>query len=64
MKNRWQVTVAEAIAEDAAWYCWHASRRQAMLGSLMGEGGRFRAPADHLGEGSWGSHPLALPLEA
>jgi len=23
--------VAEAIAEDAAWYCWHASRRQAML---------------------------------
>ena len=23
--------IAEAITEDAAWYCWHASRRQAML---------------------------------
>jgi hypothetical protein len=22
--------VAEAIAENAAWYCWHASRRQAL----------------------------------
>lgn len=25
------VAVAQAIAEDAAWYCWHASRHQAML---------------------------------
>jgi ParB-like chromosome segregation protein Spo0J len=25
--------VAEAIAEDAAWYCWHASRRQAIRSS-------------------------------
>lgn len=25
------VAVAHAIAEDAAWYCWHASRHQAML---------------------------------
>ncbi|TPQ51011.1 DNA methylase [Prosthecomicrobium hirschii] len=23
--------IEHAIAEDAAWYCWHASRRQAML---------------------------------
>jgi len=26
-----QVAIDHAIAEDAAWYCWHASRRQAML---------------------------------
>jgi DNA modification methylase len=25
------VAVEHAITEDAAWYCWHASRRQAML---------------------------------
>ena len=26
-----RVAIDCAIAEDAAWYCWHASRRQAML---------------------------------
>lgn len=26
-----QVAIDHAIAENAAWYCWHASRRQAML---------------------------------
>ena len=26
-----QTAIDHAIAEDAAWYCWHASRRQAML---------------------------------
>jgi len=26
-----RVAIAHAIKEDAAWYCWHASRRQAML---------------------------------
>jgi DNA modification methylase len=26
-----RVAVAEALAPRAAWYCWHASRRQAML---------------------------------
>ena len=70
--------VAEAIAENAAWYCWHASRRQAMLEACWGEAGPWprwgrasppngrglRAPADHLGEGARGSDPLALPLEA
>ena len=25
------LAVAEAIEPNAAWYCWHASRRQAML---------------------------------
>ena len=69
--------VAEAIADDAAWYCWHASRRQAMLEACWGEAGPWprwgrasppngrglRAPADHLGEGPRGSDPLALPLE-
>jgi DNA modification methylase len=33
--------VAEAIAEDAAWYCWHASRRQAMLEACWVKAGAF-----------------------
>ena len=33
--------VAEAIAEDAAWYCWHASRRQAMLEACWENAGAF-----------------------
>ena len=30
-----------AIAEDAAWYCWHASRRQAMLEACWEKAGAF-----------------------
>ena len=33
--------VAEAITEDAAWYCWHASRRQAMLEASWERAGAF-----------------------
>ncbi|MFN3262125.1 MAG: site-specific DNA-methyltransferase [Pikeienuella sp.] len=33
--------VAEAIADDAAWYCWHASRRQAMLEECWERAGAF-----------------------
>ena len=33
--------VAEAITEDAAWYCWHASRRQAMLEACWEKAGAF-----------------------
>jgi len=33
--------VAEAIAPNAAWYCWHASRRQAMLESMWVTHGAF-----------------------
>ena len=33
--------VAEAIAGDAAWYCWHASRRQAMLEACWEKAGAF-----------------------
>jgi len=33
--------VAEAITEDAAWYCWHASRRQAMLEACWEKEGAF-----------------------
>jgi len=33
--------VAEAITEDAAWYCWHASRRQAMLEACWEKTGAF-----------------------
>ena len=33
--------VAEAITEDAAWYCWHASRRQAMLEACWERAGAF-----------------------
>jgi len=33
--------VAEAIAGNAAWYCWHASRRQAMLEECWTKAGAF-----------------------
>src|SRR5690606_17821329 len=33
--------VAEAIEENAAWYCWHASRRQAMLEECWARAGAF-----------------------
>jgi ParB-like chromosome segregation protein Spo0J len=33
--------IAEAITEDAAWYCWHASRRQAMLKAFWEKAGAF-----------------------
>ena len=33
--------VAEAIEENAAWYCWHASRRQAMLEACWEKVGAF-----------------------
>lgn len=35
------VAVAEAITDDAAWYCWHASRRQAMLEACWEKAGAF-----------------------
>ena len=34
--------IAEAIAPNAAWYCWHASRRQAMLEAVWNEFGAFQ----------------------
>jgi hypothetical protein len=33
--------VAEAITEDAAWYCWHASRLQVMLAACWEKAGAF-----------------------
>ncbi len=33
--------VAEAILPNAAWYCWHASRRQAMLEAVWEKHGAF-----------------------
>ena len=33
--------VAEAIEPNAAWYCWHASRRQAMLEACWERAGAF-----------------------
>lgn len=36
-----EVAIAEAITEDAAWYCWHASRRQAMLEDCWVRHGAF-----------------------
>lgn len=32
-----KAAIAEAIRPDAAWYCWHASRRQAMLEAVWSE---------------------------
>jgi len=33
--------IKHAITRDAAWYCWHASRRQMMLESVWNEAGAF-----------------------
>lgn len=33
--------VAEALTPNAAWYCWHASRNQAMLEQAWNENGAF-----------------------
>src|SRR5262245_7773577 len=35
------MAVERAIAEDAAWYCWHASRKQAMLEAAWEKFGAF-----------------------
>ncbi len=36
-----KAAINEAITEDAAWYCWHASRRQAMLEACWEKAGAF-----------------------
>ena len=36
-----KVAVDHAIAEDAAWYCWHASRRQRLLEDVWEKHGAF-----------------------
>jgi DNA modification methylase len=36
-----RVAIDAAIAPDAAWYCWHASRHQAMLEAVWNEIGAF-----------------------
>src|SRR5208337_4792748 len=36
-----RVAIDVAIAPNAAWYCWHASRHQAMLESVWNELGAF-----------------------
>jgi DNA modification methylase len=35
------IAIEHAITERAAWYCWHASRRQAMLESVWEDAGAF-----------------------
>jgi DNA modification methylase len=35
------LVIKHAITRDAAWYCWHASRRQLMLESIWNEAGAF-----------------------
>jgi hypothetical protein len=35
------LAVKNAITEDAAWYCWHASRKQALLESVWEKHGAF-----------------------
>jgi DNA modification methylase len=35
------VAIAEAIQPDAAWYCWHASARQAMVQQMWEKHGAF-----------------------
>ncbi len=40
-ENFYRVAVAEAVAKNAAWYCWHASRRQAMVEAVWDKHGAF-----------------------
>jgi len=40
-ENFIRVAVAEAILPNAAWYCWHASRRQMMVESVWNQFGAF-----------------------
>jgi DNA modification methylase len=35
------IAIKHAIERNAAWYCWHASRRQMMLESVWNEAGAF-----------------------
>ena len=37
-----KAAIAEALEPNAAWYCWHASRRQAMLEEVWTEMGAFQ----------------------
>ena len=37
----YRVAVAEAVTPNAAWYCWHASRRQAMVEEIWIKFGAF-----------------------
>jgi len=37
----YKVAIERAIAPNAAWYCWHASARQAMLEGVWNEVGAF-----------------------
>ena len=39
--NFYRVAVAEAVEISAAWYCWHASRRQAMVEAVWQKRGAF-----------------------
>ncbi len=36
-----RAAVEEAIAPDAAWYCWHASRRQSLVEAAWTRFGAF-----------------------
>jgi len=40
-ENFIRVAVAQAIAPNAAWYCWHASRRQVMVEAVWAKFGAF-----------------------
>jgi len=40
-ENFIRVAIDEAIAVNAAWYCWHASRRQAMVEAAWEKNGAF-----------------------
>jgi len=40
-ENFYKVAVAEAISPNAAWYCWHASRRQSMVEAVWQKHGAF-----------------------
>src|SRR5580704_3925525 len=56
--------IKHAITRDAAWYCFHASRRQMMLESIWNEFGAFVQSADYFGEEPSGTYLFGLSLAA
>ena len=36
-----EMAIKHTITRNAAWYCWHASRRQMVLESIQGDRNRF-----------------------
>ena len=59
-----KAAIEHAILPNAAWYCWHASRRQAMVEGVWEKFGAFVHQQICLGQGPRHPDALVLPLAA